>query len=65
MTNFHTHGLHVSPSGNGDNVLAMFEPNVRVDLAFDVPRDGTSGLYIPGFYWYQFCRSSSGAPWAA
>jgi suppressor of ftsI len=53
MTNFHTHGLHVSPSGNSDNVLAMFEPNVQVDLAFDIPRDGTSGLYIPGFYWYH------------
>src|SRR5687768_4871909 len=53
MTNFHTHGLHVSPSGNSDNVLAMFEPNVQVDLAFDIPPDGTSGLYIPGFYWYH------------
>jgi FtsP/CotA-like multicopper oxidase with cupredoxin domain len=53
MTNFHTHGLHVSPSGNSDNVLALFEPNVQVDLAFDIPRDGTSGLYIPGFYWYH------------
>ena len=53
MTNFHTHGLHVSPSGNSDNVLALYEPNVQVDLAFDIPPDGTSGLYIPGFYWYH------------
>jgi FtsP/CotA-like multicopper oxidase with cupredoxin domain len=53
MTNFHTHGLHVSPSGNSDNVLTFFEPNEQVDLAFEIPRDGTSGLYIPGFYWYH------------
>ena len=53
MTNFHTHGLHVSPSGNSDNVLTFFEPNEQVELAFDIPRDGTSGLYIPGFYWYH------------
>jgi len=53
MTNFHTHGLHVSPSGNSDNVLALYEPNIQVDLAFDIPRDGTSGLYIPGFFWYH------------
>ena len=26
VTNLHTHGLHVSPSGNSDNVLIEFEP---------------------------------------
>jgi FtsP/CotA-like multicopper oxidase with cupredoxin domain len=52
-TNFHTHGLHVSPSGTSDNVLLDVEPGETVDYAFDIPRDGTSGLYIPGFYWYH------------
>lgn len=52
-TNFHTHGLHVSPSGTSDNVLLDIVPNETIDLAFNIPKDGTSGLYIPGFYWYH------------
>ncbi|MDQ3779357.1 MAG: multicopper oxidase family protein [Chloroflexota bacterium] len=52
-TNFHTHGLHVSPMGNSDNVLLKIGPHEQIDLAFDIPRDRTSGLYIPGFYWYH------------
>jgi FtsP/CotA-like multicopper oxidase with cupredoxin domain len=52
-TNLHTHGLHVAPSGTSDNVLLDVEPGETVDYTFDIPPDGTSGLYIPGFYWYH------------
>lgn len=52
-TNLHTHGLHVSPSGTSDNVLMQLGPGETVDYTFNIPRDGASGLYIPGFYWYH------------
>ena len=53
VTNLHTHGLHVSPSGNSDNVLLAIAPGETVDFEFDIPTTDTSGLYIPGFYWYH------------
>ncbi|MFN8674940.1 MAG: multicopper oxidase family protein [Thermomicrobiales bacterium] len=53
VTNLHTHGLHVSPAGNSDNVLLEIAPGETVDFAFDIPASGASGLYIPGFYWYH------------
>ena len=47
-TNFHTHGLHVSPQGDSDNVLRVMEPDsdnaIEIDLPQDVP---------PGTYWYH------------
>lgn len=52
-TNFHTHGLHVSPAGSSDNVLLEIAPGETFDFEFDIPVDRTSGLYIPGFYWYH------------
>lgn len=47
-TNLHTHGLHVSPSGNSDNVLLAISP--QTDFAYDIrlPRDHTRGSY-----WYH------------
>ena len=38
-TNFHTHGLHVSPSGTSDNVLLEINPGKTVDYTFDIPSD--------------------------
>ncbi|MBA3449635.1 MAG: multicopper oxidase family protein [Chloroflexia bacterium] len=52
-TNLHTHGLHVSPAGNSDNIFLHIAPGETVAYEYDIPRDGTSGLYIPGFYWYH------------
>jgi suppressor of ftsI len=52
-TNLHTHGLHVSPAGNSDNVLLHLMPGETFAYEFAIPADGTSGLYIPGFYWYH------------
>ena len=31
-TNFHSHGLHVSPSGISDNVMRMMEPGESYDI---------------------------------
>jgi FtsP/CotA-like multicopper oxidase with cupredoxin domain len=47
-TNLHTHGLHVSPEGNGDNVFRVIEPGTvgRVEIA--IPEDHTGGLF-----WYH------------
>lgn len=47
-TNLHTHGLHVSPSGNSDNVLLAISP--QTDFAYDIrlPDDHTRGSY-----WYH------------
>lgn len=52
-TNLHTHGLHISPSGNSDNVLLHIMPGETFQFEFTIPSDGISGLDIPGFYWYH------------
>ena len=52
-TNLHTHGLHVSPAGNSDNVFVHLMPSETFGYEYAIPRDWTSGLYIPGFYWYH------------
>ena len=38
-TNLHTHGFHVSPEGNSDNVLLHIEPGETFDYEFDLPRN--------------------------
>src|SRR5829696_3729641 len=52
-TNLHTHGLHVSPAGNSDNVFVHVMPGETFAYEYAIPRDQTSGLYIPGLYWYH------------
>lgn len=47
-TNLHVHGLHVSPEGNGDNVLVAIEPGDSFDYAYQLPVD-----HPPGVYWYH------------
>jgi FtsP/CotA-like multicopper oxidase with cupredoxin domain len=48
-TNFHFHGMHVSPTGAADNVLGMLAmPGDTLRYAVDIPRDHPSGLY-----WYH------------
>lgn len=48
-TNLHTHGLHVSPEGNSDNVFLSIEPEGgRKDLVIEVPSDHPAGLF-----WYH------------
>jgi FtsP/CotA-like multicopper oxidase with cupredoxin domain len=47
-TNLHTHGLHVSPAGNGDNPFVTVEPGGSFDYAMAVPADHPAGTF-----WYH------------
>ncbi len=48
VTNFHSHGLHVSPSGNSDNVLIVIRPGVNFDVEIKIPEDHPTGTF-----WYH------------
>jgi len=48
VTNLHFHGLHVSPSGNADNVFLEIPPGENQTYEFSLPRDHRSGTY-----WYH------------
>merc|ERR1719221_2200061 len=45
-TNFHTHGLHVSP--RQDNVMVSIKPNETVLLNITVPKN-----HMGGTFWYH------------
>lgn len=47
-TNLHTHGLHVSPEGRGDNPFVQIEPGEAFDYEIPIPRS-----HPPGTYWYH------------
>jgi FtsP/CotA-like multicopper oxidase with cupredoxin domain len=47
-TNVHVHGLHVSPSGDADNIFRDMEPGQSYEVAIDVPDDHPAGTY-----WYH------------
>lgn len=47
-TNLHTHGFHVSPGGNSDNVMLDVPAGATFDYRFDIPRD-----HAPGLNWYH------------
>lgn len=47
-TNLHFHGMHVSPSGNSDNVLLEFQPGQTFNFDVHVPKNHPSGTY-----WYH------------
>ena len=47
-TNLHTHGLHVSPVGDGDNPFVTIEPGARHHYEIEIPTDHTGGLF-----WYH------------
>ncbi|MEZ5294890.1 MAG: multicopper oxidase family protein [Ilumatobacteraceae bacterium] len=47
-TNLHTHGLHVSPTGNSDNVFLSVPPGGRQAYEIAIPDDHTGGLF-----WYH------------
>ena len=47
-TNLHTHGLHVSPSGNADNVLIDIPPGEEFQYEIPIPDD-----HPPGLFWYH------------
>ena len=47
-TNLHTHGLHVSPEGNSDNVFRMVEPGQSARYEYAIPADHPTGTF-----WYH------------
>lgn len=47
-TNLHTHGLRVSPEGNGDNSFVTVEPGAAFEYEFRLGRD-----HPPGVFWYH------------
>ena len=49
VTNLHTHGLHVSPSGNADNMMVMRMPGETFDYEYDLAKQegGTLNIYHP------------------
>ena len=47
-TNFHSHGLHVSPDGIADNVMRMMPPGKSYDVEIAIPAD-----HVPGTNWYH------------
>ena len=49
--NLHTHGLHVTPAGRGDNVLLNIPPGKTSTYIYAIPTDHPQGLY-----WYHSHR---------
>jgi FtsP/CotA-like multicopper oxidase with cupredoxin domain len=47
-TNLHTHGLHVSPAGNSDNVLITVPPQTQFPYEIKLPKS-----HPPGSFWYH------------
>lgn len=55
-TNLHTHGLHVSPAGNSDNVLLSIAPQTSFPYEINIPADHPAGTF-----WYHSHRHGSTA----
>lgn len=55
-TNLHTHGLHVSPAGNSDNVLLNIAPQTKFPYEINIPNDHPAGTF-----WYHAHRHGSTA----
>ena len=47
-TNLHTHGLHVSPQGNSDNIFVEIHPGDSFQYQYDIPTSQP-----PGTLWYH------------
>lgn len=48
VTNLHTHGFHVSPKDNSDNIFLHIEPGESFDYEYKIPAN-----HAPGLYWYH------------
>ncbi len=47
-TNIHTHGFHVSPSGNSDNIFLQVDSGTEFDYEYVLPEN-----HVPGTFWYH------------
>jgi FtsP/CotA-like multicopper oxidase with cupredoxin domain len=54
--NMHFHGLHVSPTGNSDNVLLNIAPQTHFEYEVNIPAEHPSGTF-----WYHGHRHGSTA----
>jgi FtsP/CotA-like multicopper oxidase with cupredoxin domain len=54
--NLHTHGMHVSPAGNSDNVLLNIAPRTSFPYEINIPYDHPAGTF-----WYHAHRHGSTA----
>ena len=54
--NLHTHGWHVSPAGNSDNVLLNIAPQTQFPYEYNIPADHPAGTF-----WYHAHRHGSTA----
>jgi suppressor of ftsI len=60
-TNLHVHGLHVSPTGNSDNVIYVhIQPGQTFHYSYRFP-----GNLAPGTYWYHSHQDPISAPQVA
>lgn len=48
ITNIHTHGFHVSPSDNSDNIFIEVHPGETFDYEYVLPE-----THAPGTFWYH------------
>lgn len=55
-TNLHSHGLWVSPTGNGDNVLLSINPGDSFQYEYNIPPEHPAGTF-----WYHSHRHGSTA----
>lgn len=56
-TNLHTHGLHVSPQGNSDNIFVQVSPGNSFQYEYQIPADHPAGTF-----WYHPHRHGSSLP---
>jgi FtsP/CotA-like multicopper oxidase with cupredoxin domain len=66
VTNLHTHGLHVSPSGNSDNMMVMLMSGDRFTYEYDLSRQDASSInfyhpHIHGSVAEQYWGGMAGA----
>ncbi|HEX6115803.1 MAG TPA: multicopper oxidase family protein [Solirubrobacterales bacterium] len=57
LINLHTHGFHVSPDGNSDNVFLEQAPGEEQTYEYDIPED-----HPPGMLWYHPHRHGYSEP---
>jgi suppressor of ftsI len=57
LINLHTHGFHVSPEGNSDNVFLEQAPGEEQTYQYDLPED-----HPPGMLWYHPHRHGYSEP---
>ncbi|NER33532.1 MAG: multicopper oxidase domain-containing protein [Oscillatoria sp. SIO1A7] len=59
-TNLHTHGLHISPEGNSDNVLVNIPPRESHKFELQIPGKAHNLQdHYPGTFWYHAHRHGS------